>query len=79
VEKNVTNVDNFKNDFLHRTIFRFYENEEFSSAQKLAFHLRHKIHYSGSVSSVFKILKSIVFKYRKPRKEINFLWEEETL
>jgi hypothetical protein len=24
-------------------------------------------------------LKSIVFKYRKPRKEINFLWEEETL
>jgi hypothetical protein len=69
------NLDNFEKDVLRRTIFGFYDGEEFPAEKKLALELRDKINYRGSVSSVYKILKSIGFKYRKISDGRKFLVE----
>jgi hypothetical protein len=71
--KLVTNLDDFEKDVLRRTIFGFYDSGEFSTAKKLAIELRDKINYRGSVSSIYKLLKSIGFKYRKTNDRRKFL------
>jgi hypothetical protein len=78
MQKRVTNFDDFEKDVLRRTIFGFYDNGEFPTSKKLALKLRDKINYRGSVTSVYKILKSIGFT-EKPMMDVNFLWKEETL
>jgi hypothetical protein len=45
--------------------------------KKLALEVRDKINYSGSVSSMYKILKSNGFKYRKNNDGRKFLMERD--
>jgi hypothetical protein len=66
MQTRITNLDDFEKDVLRRTIFGFCDSGEFpTAAKKLALELRDKINYKGSVSSMYKILQSIGFKYRK--------------
>jgi transposase len=65
MQKWFTNIDDFEKDVLRRTIFGFYDSGELATAKNLAFKLRNKINCRGSVSSMYKILKSTGFKYRK--------------
>jgi hypothetical protein len=75
MQKRVTNLHDFEKDVLRRTIFGFYDSGEFPTAKKLALELRDKINYRGSVSSMYKILKSIGFRYRKTNDGHKFLME----
>jgi hypothetical protein len=71
----VTNLDDFEKDVLRRSIFGFYDSGEFPTAKKHTLEMRDKINYRGSASSMYKILKSIVFKYRKTNDGRKFLME----
>jgi hypothetical protein len=73
MQKRVTKLDDFEKDVLRRTIFGFCDSGEFPTAKKPSLELRDKINYKGSVSSMYKILQSIGFKYRKTNDGRKFL------
>jgi hypothetical protein len=75
MQKRVTNLGDFEKNVLRRTILGFYGSGEFPTEKKLALELRDKLNYSGSVLSMYKILKSIGFKYRNTNDGRKFLME----
>jgi hypothetical protein len=49
--------------------------EKFPTAKKLALELRYKINYRGCMSTMYKVLKNIRFKYRKTNNGSKFCME----
>ena len=75
VKKRKTNLDDFEKCVLRRTIFDLYDKGEYPTAKKLVALMRDKIEYKGSVSSMYTILKSLGFKYRRTNDGRKFLLE----
>jgi hypothetical protein len=70
--KCVTNIDDFERDILRRTILVFYEGQ-FPTA-KIPTYMRDKI-YSGSVSSMYHLLKITGLRHRNTNYGRTFLLE----
>lgn len=79
VPKRVTNLDDFQKDVVRRTIFYFYDNGKFPTADKLTVLLRKKINYSGSVSSTKRLLNRLGFRYRKTIDGRKYLMERNDI
>jgi hypothetical protein len=79
MQKRETKLDDCEKDVFRRTIFGFYDSGEFPTEKKLALQLRDKINYRSSVSSIYKILKSVGFKYRETNDGRKFLMERRDI
>lgn len=79
VQKRATNLDDFQKCVLRRTIFDLYDKGEFPTAKKLVSLMREKIEYKGSVSSMYVILKSLGFRYRRTNDGRKFLLERSDI
>jgi hypothetical protein len=74
VPKRVTNLYDFEKGILCRAIFVFYEEGEFAICKKSYLH-RDKIKYSGSVSSMYQLLKNTSLRYRNTNYDKTLLLE----
>ncbi|XP_072157962.1 uncharacterized protein [Bemisia tabaci] len=73
--KKITGWHNFNLDLLRRILFEFYDNRMYPTVRKVRASLTEKIDFEGSVASVFQILKSIGFKYKKGNDGRKYLME----
>ena len=77
--KFMTNLDDFDNEVVRRTVYSFYDNGQFLTSAKILVALREKIEYPGSKSSVKTILHNLNFKYRKCNDGRKFLLERNDI
>ena len=73
--KPTTEMDDFNKNIVRRTIQEFYDRGEYPTCQKLKEILMEKTGYSGSITSLWKILKKLGFKYRRCNDGRKFLLE----
>jgi transposase len=62
--KYATGIDDFDADIVRRTIHEFYDNREYPTT-KLLSKYQEKTEYKGSKTSMWRILRSLQFKYKK--------------
>lgn len=75
--KTVTNLDDFDQSVIRRTIHEFYAVEKCApTVRKLKTKLEESIGFSGSYSSLLKILKQLGFKWAKTRNNRKVLVEK---
>lgn len=77
--KLMTNLDDFDNEVVRRTVHSFYDNGQFPTSAKILSALREKIEYPGSKSSVKTILHNLNFKYKKCNDGRKFLMERNDI
>lgn len=69
-------IDDYDKDVLRRTVHEFYDQGEFPTSAKVLSKYQEKTGYKGSKTSMWRILKSLKFSYKKC---IDFLWSTMTL
>jgi len=72
-------MDDFDQDVVRRTVFEFYDKDEFPTAKKVQEKLIEKINYKGSVSSVRRLFHNLGFRFRKCNDGRKFLMERSDL
>lgn len=77
--KYATAIDDFDIDIVQRTIHEFYDNREYPTTIKLLNKYREKINCNGSKTSMWRILKSLHFKYKKCNDGRKFLMERNDI
>ena len=77
--KPMTNLDDFDNEVVRRTVHSFYDNGQYPTSAKILRALHEKINYSGSQWSVRHILRSLNFKYKKCNDGRKFLMERNDI
>lgn len=77
--KPMTNLDDFDNEVVRRTVHSFYDNGQYPTSAKILGALHEKINYSGSQWSVRHILRSLNFKYKKCNDGHKFLMERNDI
>jgi len=75
----VTNLDDFDNEVVRRTVHSFYDNHEFPTSAKILAAMREKTNYPGSKSSMKVLLKNLDFKYKKCNDGRKFLMERNDI
>lgn len=63
--KPVTELDDFKKDVIRRSVQEFYDRCEYPTLKKLQEALKTKIEYTGGITSLYKILRKLSFRYLK--------------
>jgi hypothetical protein len=71
----VTDMNNFDKDVLCRTVYEFYDKGEYPTASKLRKIMEEKIRFSGSQSSILRLLRKMGFRYRSCNDRRKFLRE----
>lgn len=77
--KYATGIDDFDSDIVRRTIHEFYDNREYPTTIKLLSKYQEKTEYKGSKTSMWQILKSLHFKYKKCNDGRKFLMERNDI
>ena len=77
--KLMTNLDDFDNEVVRRTVHSFNDKGQFPTSAKILATLREKIEYPGSKSSVKTILHNLNFKYKKCNDGCRFLMERNDI
>jgi len=77
--KYATDIDDFDADIVRRTIHEFYDNLEYPTSTKLLSKYQEKTDYKGSKTSMWRILKSLHFKYKKCNDGRKFLMERNDI
>jgi hypothetical protein len=77
--KYATNLDDFDNEVVRRTVHSFYDNHEFPTSSKILAAMREKTNYPGSKSSMKVLLKNLDFKYKKCNDGRKFLMERNDI
>jgi len=77
--KYATNLDDFDNEVVRRTVHNFYDNHEFPTSSKILAAMREKTNYPGSKSSMKVLLKNLDFKYKKCNDGRKFLMERNDI
>jgi len=61
--KYATDIDDFDVDIVRRTVHEFYDNREYPTTEKFLNAYKQKTGYNGSRTSMWRILRSLNFKY----------------
>ncbi|CAH1726144.1 unnamed protein product [Aphis gossypii] len=77
--KYATDIDDFDADIVRRTIHEFYDNREYPTSTKLLSKYHEKTNYKGSKTSMWRIFKSLHFKYKKCNDGRKFLMERNDI
>ncbi|VVC44547.1 Hypothetical protein CINCED_3A004630 [Cinara cedri] len=77
--KPMTNLNDFNNDVVRRTVHSFYDNGQYPTSEKILGALHEKINYSDSQWSVRHILRNLNFKYKKCNDGRKFLMERNDI
>lgn len=77
--KYATDIDDFDVDIVRRTVHEFYDNREYPTTQKILSAYKEKTGYSGSRTSMWRILRSLNFKYKKCNDGRRFLMERNDI
>jgi hypothetical protein len=75
----VTDMNDFDKDVLCRTVYEFYDNGEYPTASKLRKIMEEKIRFSGSQSSILRLLKKMGFRCRKCNDGRKFFMERRDI
>lgn len=77
--KNATGIDDFDADIVRRTVHEFYDHGEFPTSLKVLYRYQAKTGFKGSRTSMWRILKSLKFKYKKCNDGRRFLMERNDI
>jgi len=78
--KYATDIDDFDADIVRRTVHEFYDKGQFPTSQKVLTAYQQKVNnYKGSRVSMWRILKSLHFKYKKCNDGRRFLMERNDI
>jgi hypothetical protein len=77
--KDVTDMNNFDKDVLSRTVYEFYDKGEYPTASKLRKSVEEKIGFSGSSSSLLRLLRKMGFRYRRCNDRRRFFMERRDI
>lgn len=77
--KPITGIDDFNKDVVRRTVQEFYDRGEYPTVEGIRNSLVQKIQFSGSNTSIWRILKNLGFKYKKSNDGRNFLMERNDI
>jgi hypothetical protein len=77
--KPMTNLDDFSNEVVRRTVHSSYDNDQYPMIAKILGALHEKINYTGSQCSMRNILRSLNFKYKKCNNRREFLMERNDI
>lgn len=77
--KYATNLDDFDNEVVRRTVHSFYDNHKFPTSSKILAAMREKTNYPGSKSSIKVLLKNLDFKYKNCNDGHKFLMERNDI
>lgn len=77
--KYATDIDDFDVDIVRRAVHEFYDNREFPTTQKILSVYNEKTGYKGSRTSMWRILRSLNFKYKKCNDGRKFLMERNDI
>jgi len=77
--KYATHIDDFDVDIVRRTVHAFYDNREYPTTQKILSAYKEKTGYEGSRTSMWRILRSLNFKYKKCNDGRRFLMERNDI
>jgi hypothetical protein len=58
-------MNDFDNEVLCRRVYEFYDKGEYPTASKLRKIMEEKMGFSGSQSSILRLLKNMGFRYRR--------------
>jgi len=74
--KYATDISDFDKDVLRRTVLEFYDRGEFPTSLKILSKFQEKTGYKGSKTSLWRILKSLNFNFRKCIDGRRFIMEQ---
>ncbi|XP_050059675.1 uncharacterized protein LOC126550967 [Aphis gossypii] len=77
--KYATELDDFDNEVVRRTVHSFYDNHQFPTSAKILAAMREKTNYPGSKSSIKVLLKNLDFKYKRCNDGRKFLMERNDI
>ncbi|XP_025196189.1 uncharacterized protein LOC112595261 [Melanaphis sacchari] len=78
--KYATDIDDFDVEIVRRTVHEFYDQGQFPTSQKVLTAYQQKVNsYKGSRISMWRILKSLHFKYKKCNDGRRFLMERNDI
>ncbi|VVC30438.1 Ribonuclease H-like domain [Cinara cedri] len=78
--KYASDIDDFNADIVRRTVHEFYDKGQFPTSQKVLTAYQQKVNnYRGSRISMWRILKSLHFKYKKCNDGRRFLMERNDI
>jgi hypothetical protein len=77
--KYVSELDNFNCDVVRRTVHEFYDRRDYPTSQLIFNSIREKINYSGSLTSIQRLLKNLKFSYKKCSDGRKFLIERNDI
>jgi len=78
--KYATDFDDFDADIVRRTVHEFYNQGQFPTSQKVLTAYKEKVNnYKGSKISMWRIYKSLHFKYKKCNDGRRFLMERNDI
>lgn len=63
--KYVSELDDFDSDVVRRTVHEFYDKSEYPTSQLILNAINSKINYSGSLSSIKRLLRNLKFFNKK--------------
>lgn len=74
-----TGIDDFDAEIVRRTVHEFYDNREYPTSLKLLSKYREKTEFNESKTSVWRIHRSLHFKYKKCNDGQKFLMERNDI
>lgn len=77
--KYVSELDDFDSDVVRRTVHEFYDRGEYPTSQLILNAIKSKINYSGSLSSIKRLLRNLKFSYKKCSDGRKFLMERNDI
>lgn len=77
--KFATDIDDFDQEVVRRTVHEYYDKGEFPTSLKILSKFQEKTDYKGSKTSMWRILKSLKFRYKKCNDGRRFLMERNDI
>lgn len=77
--KYATGIDDFDGDIVRRTVHELYDKGQFPTSLKVLHSYQEKTDFRGSRTSMWRILKSLKFKYKKCNNGRRFLIERNDI
>lgn len=77
--KYANGIDDFDAEIVRKTVHEFYDNHEYPTSLKLLSKYRKKTDFNDSKISMWRILKSLHFKYKKCNDGRKFLTEKNDI
>lgn len=78
-KKYATELDDFDNDVVRRTVHEFYEKGEYPTSRLILNSIQQKFDYKGSLASVKRLLTKLKFTYKKCNDGRKFLMERNDI